>query len=96
MSAALAASKLVMRESLSGLNALGEGLRQRGNEIARVYEFVEIEFSGMGSAVGIHIGGGGNSEMLRDSFYFLLVGARNHGRSAWVCVAESGSQGRGY
>ncbi|KAJ5819364.1 hypothetical protein N7474_004955 [Penicillium riverlandense] len=73
MTAALAGSKLVTRESLSGLNALGDGLRQRGNEIARDHEWVGIEFSGMGSAVGVHFGGSGNSEVLRDCFYFYML-----------------------
>lgn len=73
MSAALAASKLVTRESLSGLNALGDGLRRGGNEIARDHEWVGLEFSGMGSAVGIHFARGGDSETLRDCFYFYML-----------------------
>lgn len=72
MTAAVAASQLVTQRSLSRINGLGDRLREKGNEIAHAAGYESIEFTGYGSAVGVHFHGSSDAD-LRDAFYFHLI-----------------------
>ncbi|KAJ5365276.1 hypothetical protein N7517_008162 [Penicillium concentricum] len=72
MTAAVAASQLVTEKSLSRINGLGDRLRQQANEIAHIAGHKSIEFTGYGSAVGVHFHGPSGVD-IRDAFYFHLI-----------------------
>lgn len=72
MTAAVAASELVTEESLARINELGARIRHRGNEMVQQAGFTEMQFTGYGSAVGVHFHGD-EGLTLRDAFYFYLL-----------------------
>jgi len=72
MCAAVAAAKLITQEELLRLNGMGDRFRKQAALLIQDSGFKEMEFSGYGSAIGVHFSGP-NSEALREYFYFTLL-----------------------
>lgn len=72
MTAAVRAFGLVNEESIGRMNALGDLLRERGNEVAREAG-LPMRLTGVGSMVGFQFSGE-RSAVLKDALYFFLLG----------------------
>lgn len=72
MCAAVATATLITQGGLQRLNGMGDRFREGANLLIRNSGFKEMEFSGYGSAIGVHFTGP-DSEALRELFYFMLL-----------------------
>ncbi|KAJ5115921.1 acetylornithine aminotransferase [Penicillium angulare] len=72
MTAAVAAATLITPDELKRLNALGDRFREQAALLIQKAGFHQLEFTGYGSAIGVHFSGE-NSEDLMNAFYFSLI-----------------------
>lgn len=72
MTAGIAGLKLTTADEITRINALGDRIRNKINEIAQEKRLVDVRAIGFGSAVGIHFLGS-EGDKVRDVFYFELL-----------------------
>ncbi|KAJ5623272.1 acetylornithine aminotransferase [Penicillium lividum] len=72
MCAAVAAAKLITQEELQRLNRMGDQFREQAEFFIQSSGVKGMEFSGYGSAIGVHFTGS-ESETMKECFYFTLL-----------------------
>ncbi|KAK6346575.1 hypothetical protein TWF696_006697 [Orbilia brochopaga] len=86
LTAAIAASKLVTRDALDRLNALGDRLRISAQDILQASGFTSISFTGHGSEIGVHFHGAEAAIVRECFFYFLLKHGFMIGFRGFICL----------
>jgi glutamate-1-semialdehyde 2,1-aminomutase len=73
MAAGVAGAKVLTKAKLENMNALGDELRTKFEELLKEMKVDNISITGYGSMIGVHVGDGERREILKECFFMWCL-----------------------